>query len=153
MISLDHKIPPPLIAVLSGAIAWMLCRATPALTFAVSVRIPITALFVAGGLLLALAGVVAFRRADTTIDPRAPDKSTSIVRSGPFAFTRNPMYLGMALALLGICAYLANPLSLLGLATFVAYITRFQIIPEERLLLAKFGEPFEHYMRSVRRWI
>ena len=153
MISLDHKIPPPVIAVLSGAIAWLLCRATPAFTFAVSARMPIAALFVIAGFSLALAGVVAFRRASTTIDPRAPDKSTSIVHSGPFAFTRNPMYLGMALVLLGVCVYLANPLSLLGLVVFMAYITRFQIIPEERLLLAKFGEPFEHYMRSVMRWI
>ena len=75
------------------------------------------------------------------------------MRSGPYTFTRNPMYLGLALVLLGVCAYLSNPLSVLAIVVFVTYITRFQIIPEERLLLAKFGEPFAQYMRSVRRWV
>ena len=51
------------------------------------------------------------------------------------------MYLGMALILLGYCTYLGNPASLVGVAAFCTYITRFQIIPEERLLLGKFGEP------------
>lgn len=153
MISLDHTIPPLVIAVLSGAAGWMLAGTTPAFAVALPARIPIAALLVFAGVSLALAGVVAFRQASTTVDPRTPDMSTSIVRRGPFAFTRNPMYLGMALVLLGMCSYLANPLAVVGVVLFVVYITRFQIIPEERLLLEKFGEPFAQYMRSVRRWI
>ena len=63
------------------------------------------------------------------------------------------MYLGMACVLLGYCVYLANPLSVLAVAAFCAYITRFQIIPEERLLLGKFGEAYARYKLAVRRWI
>ncbi|MEO8159904.1 MAG: isoprenylcysteine carboxylmethyltransferase family protein [Arenimonas sp.] len=105
------------------------------------------------GIALDLSGLLVFRNARTTLNPLAPGDSTSIVQSGPYRFSRNPMYLGMALILLGFCAYLASPLSLLAVVVFVAYITRFQIIPEERLLLAKFAEAYAQYARTVRRWI
>ena len=153
MTSLDHKIPPPVIMLLCAALAWVLARSAPGSVFVLPARTLIVALLVLAGISLAVAGIAAFRRANTTVDPRSPDQSTSIVRGGPFGFTRNPMYLGMVLMLLGVCAYLANPLALVAVVIFVAYITRFQIIPEERVLLEKFGEPFAQYMRSVRRWI
>ena len=105
------------------------------------------------GLALDVSGLIAFHRAKTTPNPRSPGRSTSIVRSGPYRFTRNPMYLGLALMLLGLCAYLANPATIVAVAVFIAYITRFQIIPEERLLQAKFGESYAQYKRSVRRWL
>ena len=138
---------------LCAMLAWVLARSAPGFAFVLPARTVVVVIVVLAGVWLAIAGVRAFRKADTTIDPRSPDQSTSIVRSGPFGFTRNPMYLGMVLVLVGVCAYLANLLALVAVVVFVAYITRFQIIPEERLLLAKFGEPFALYMRSVRRWI
>lgn len=153
MTALDHKIPPLVIMLLCAVLAWVLARSAPGVSVVLPVRTLIVVLLLVAGVLLAVAGVRAFRKADTTVDPRSPDQSRSIVRSGPFGFTRNPMYLGMVLVLFGFCAYLANPMALIGVVVFAAYITRFQIIPEERLLLAKFGEPFAQYMRSVRRWI
>ncbi len=63
------------------------------------------------------------------------------------------MYLGLALVLLGVCAYLANPLTILAVAAFIAYLTRFQIMPEERVLLENFGESYVQYTASVRRWL
>ena len=76
-----------------------------------------------------------------------------MVQGGPYRFTRNPMYLGMACVLLGACAWLANPLALLAVFVFVGYITRFQIMPEERALLGKFGGAYADYLRRVRRWL
>lgn len=153
MSSLDHKIPPPVIALLCAALAWLLARITPTFALILPARIPIIIVLVVIGVSLSLSGMRAFRSADTTVNPLAPEQASSIVRSGPYRFTRNPMYLGLALVLLGICAYFAHPLSVLAVVVFVAYITRFQIIPEERLLLEKFGEPYARYKRSVRRWL
>jgi protein-S-isoprenylcysteine O-methyltransferase Ste14 len=63
------------------------------------------------------------------------------------------MYLGFLLALVGWAIYLSNALAALLLPAFVAYMNRFQIKPEERVLLAKFGSQFSRYMASVRRWV
>lgn len=63
------------------------------------------------------------------------------------------MYLGMALQVTAVGFWLAHPLALIGPAAFVAYITRFQILPEERAILARFGEPYARYLETVRRWL
>lgn len=135
------------------ALAWMVARSMPGLAYVLPARLPMAVLLALAGLALDVSGLIAFHRAKTTLNPRSPERSTSIVRSGPYRFTRNPMYLGLALMLLGLCAYLANPATVVAVAVFIAYITRFQIIPEERLLHAKFGESYAQYKRSVRRWL
>ena len=153
MPSLDHRIPPPLVALALALVMWVAAQwlprpaAPPAVRLALAVGI--------GGLGLAVsgAGTLAFRRARTTVNPLRPERASSLVLSGVYRVTRNPMYLGMALGLLSWAAYLWSPLSLLGPAAFVAYITRFQIQPEERILAAKFGAEYEHYQSRVRRWI
>lgn len=150
---LDHKIPPPVVALLCAALAWLLARATPGATLDWPLRAWATAGLVAIGLLLDVWGLLAFRRAGTTLNPLAPERSSTVVRDGPYRFTRNPMYLGMACVLLGVCAWLANPYAPLAVVAFAAYITRFQILPEERVLLAKFGAPYADYLRTVRRWL
>lgn len=135
------------------ALAWVVARSMPGLAYVLPARLPMAVLLALAGLALDVSGLIAFHRAKTTLNPRSPERSTSIVRSGPYRFTRNPMYLGLALMLLGLCAYLANPATVVAVAVFIAYITRFQIIPEERLLHAKFGESYAQYKRSVRRWL
>ena len=75
------------------------------------------------------------------------------MQSGLYAFSRNPMYLGLSLGLFGWSLYLSAPLSLLGLAGFMFAITRLQIIPEERALEERFGEEFSAYQTKVRRWL
>jgi protein-S-isoprenylcysteine O-methyltransferase Ste14 len=105
------------------------------------------------GVAVAVAGVVQFRRARTTVNPMAPNRASSIVGSGVFALSRNPMYLGMALALLGLSAWRSTLLGYLLVPLFCLYMTKFQIKPEERALLARFGEEFAAYMARVRRWL
>lgn len=108
-------------------------------------------LVVTGGL-VALAGVSAFRRARTTVNPMHPDTSSTLVTSGIYRYTRNPMYLGFLLILAGYGVWLANLPALLWLIGYVLYLTRFQIIPEERWLSQKFGADFQYYRERVRRW-
>lgn len=105
------------------------------------------------GAVVALAGVVAFRRHKTTVNPFKPEQSTSLVATGVYRLSRNPMYLGLLLALMGWSAFLANWASALVLPAFVAYMNRFQIQPEERALTERFGSQFLAYTKSVRRWL
>ena len=155
MFNLEHKIPPPVVGLACAGLAWLLAGAAPALALLWSARLALAValLLALAGLALELWGLWVFRRHRTTPNPLSPERARAVVQSGPYRFTRNPMYVGVALQLLGWCAYLRNPLALLALVAFVAYITRFQILPEERALAQNFGEPYRQYLRLVRRWL
>lgn len=105
------------------------------------------------GATLAIAGVLEFRRCKTTVDPRYPNNSERLVCAGVFRLSRNPMYLGMLIILLGWSVYLANLVSSVLLPVFVFYMNQFQIKPEEKILSEKFGSRFDRYCSEVRRWV
>jgi protein-S-isoprenylcysteine O-methyltransferase Ste14 len=105
------------------------------------------------GVCVALLGVASFRRARTTLNPLKPDKSSALVMSGIYRYTRNPMYLGLLLVLLGWAFFLANALAFVFLPVFILYMNRFQIDPEERVLASVFGQEFVAYLSKVRRWL
>jgi protein-S-isoprenylcysteine O-methyltransferase Ste14 len=111
------------------------------------------AVLILAGAGLVVSGARAFRRAGTTIDPVHLDRAARLVTTGIFARTRNPMYLGFAVMLLGWAALLAQAGALLGPVLFALFIQRFQITPEERMMAAKFGAAFEAYRTQVRRWV
>ncbi len=94
-----------------------------------------------------------FRAADTTLNPMDPARATALVQAGVFGYTRNPMYLGLALLLAGWAWWLGTATPWLVLPVFVALITRLQIVPEERALQALFGEAYAGYCRRVPRWL
>jgi protein-S-isoprenylcysteine O-methyltransferase Ste14 len=149
----ELRIPPPVVAALTAvmmwAMAWLLPLGHVAAPGNVHVAIGVAVL----GILIGAAALAQFRSARTTVNPMTPDASTALVAGGVYQVTRNPMYLGMALILLGWALYLSNVAALVGLPIFVLYITRFQIVPEERALEARFGSAFSAYRQSVRRWI
>jgi len=105
------------------------------------------------GVLFGVAGLYSFYRARTSIDPHKPDKASSLVTTGVYRITRNPMYVGLAIILIGWAFRLGSLVSMMGVVIFVFYITHFQIIPEERAMQEKFGKAFEAYKSSVRRWL
>jgi len=105
------------------------------------------------GASLAAAGVVQFRLAKTSVNPLVPSKANSVVASGIYRLSRNPMYLGMAVAVFGVAAWHSTLFGYLLVPLFCVYITEYQIKPEERALLATFGQEFAAYMAKVRRWI
>lgn len=151
--NLELRVPPLVVLLIAGALMGMIALWTPSLGWSQPNRVGIGAAFAALGILIAVSGLVAFRRARTTASPMRPDKASSLVASGVYRYTRNPMYLGMLLVLLGWSAYLARPWALAVLPTFVIYMNRFQIGPEERVLERIFGAEFEAYRRRVRRWV
>lgn len=157
MPSLELKVPPPVVA-LAGAgamklLSWLPGRGATAGAATFENLQRLAPLIAALGVGIALAGVLEFRRARTTVNPHKPDNSSSLVTSGIYRHTRNPMYLGMAMVLLAWAAWLGSAWALAGIAAFAAWITRFQITPEERTLARIFGRQFEEYRVRVRRWI
>lgn len=82
-----------------------------------------------------------------------PQNASALVSTGIYQYTRNPMYLGMALILFGAAIRLGNPIGFFGPLFFVTFITRFQIKAEEAALAKVFGQDFVKYSRKVRRWI
>jgi protein-S-isoprenylcysteine O-methyltransferase Ste14 len=105
------------------------------------------------GACISLMAVISFRRARTTVNPLRPGTASTLVTGGIYRHTRNPMYLGLSIILLGWAVYLANAPALLLLPGFVLYIYRFQIVPEERTLAALFGAEYQAYRTRVRRWL
>jgi protein-S-isoprenylcysteine O-methyltransferase Ste14 len=103
-----------------------------------------------GLLLLVIAGGL-FRRADTEMIPFRDVRA--LVTTGVFRYTRNPMYLGMALILLGTACTTGVASGLLVAPCFMGIIELRYIRPEEKMLRELFGEEFDDYCRSVRRWI
>ncbi|MBS1788763.1 MAG: isoprenylcysteine carboxylmethyltransferase family protein [Acidobacteria bacterium] len=99
------------------------------------------------------AGVIEFRRAKTTMSPFSPERTALIVSSGIYRWSRNPMYLGMMIVLFGVAAWWSSLPGFLFVWGFYAYMTRFQIKPEERVLLKLFGSEFSAYMVQVHRWL
>jgi protein-S-isoprenylcysteine O-methyltransferase Ste14 len=150
---LELRIPPPLVALTMGGGMWLVARSFPVLQLPHVVRLIAAVALAVLGAAVALGGVLSFRRARTTVNPLKPETSAALVTRGVYSFTRNPMYLGMVLVLIGWAAYLSSVWSLLGPALFILYIARFQIVPEEKVLDRLFGASFAEYRRRVRRWI
>ncbi|MBW7833142.1 MAG: isoprenylcysteine carboxylmethyltransferase family protein [Simplicispira suum] len=154
MSQLELKIPPPLVAatVAAGMVSVALWVG-PVLNLPVAFRLAGALALAVLGACLDVAGIWVFRQAKTTVNPMAPERSAKLVVRGVYRITRNPMYLGLVLILLGLALYLAAPWALLGPLAFAAYITRFQIVPEERAMAARFGADYAAYCAAVRRWL
>ena len=121
--------------------------------FAISLRMEVVGILVVFGATVALAGVINFRIHHTTMDPRFPDQTSNLVTGGVYRFTRNPMYFGFLFILLGWSVWLSNYIAVIMVVPYVFYITRFQIIPEERFIEEQFGDEYQEYKSRVRRWI
>lgn len=153
MTTLELRVPPLAVVLIAGVLMGVIALGTPPLEWLRAVRVACGAAIASIGILVAVSGVVAFRRARTTVNPMRPDGASSLVVGGIYRYTRNPMYLGMLLVLIGWAAYLARPWALMVLPVLVIYMNRFQIGPEERVLVGIFGAEFEAYRRRVRRWL
>lgn len=153
MRSLELKVPPLLLTAIFLALIVGVRLAWPAAVLPLpGHRVVAVA---AGGLGLALlfGAALQFRRARTTLDPRDPARTERFVAAGLYRWSRNPMYLGMALLLLGAALWTAHAVALALVAAFCAWLSAWQIRPEERALAARFGNAYTDYTRRVRRWL
>lgn len=153
MQSLELKIPPPVIAALVAIAMWGISLITPLLEMFAPYRVPVAIAIVLAGIGFNVSGVISFRQARTTINPMKPESASSLVSSGIYTVTRNPMYVAFLLVLTAWASFLSSPWALLGPLAFLLYIDRFQIAPEERVLSNLFGTNYADYKAKVRRWL
>jgi protein-S-isoprenylcysteine O-methyltransferase Ste14 len=150
---LELKVPPVALGAIAAGLIWFASSVLPAFDFPLPGNFAVAASLALIGTLACLASVVSFRRAKTTVNPVKPDFTSSLVVSGIYQYTRNPMYLGFLLILLGWAAFLSNGLALLVLPAFVLWMNHFQISPEERVLASIFADEYATYHATVRRWL
>lgn len=146
-----------IIPVIQVIIAWILMTLLqylfPAFTFDSTLNSSLAILLLAIGILIGFFAIYSFRHHNTTVNPTTPEESSKVVDSGIYQFSRNPMYLAMLLALMAYTCYLGNPLNVSICWLFIWYISKYQIIPEERMLTKLFGQHYRDYQRRVRRWL
>lgn len=153
MPSLELKVPPPLVALAAAILMWFASSLTEPLRLPFGFRVGGALALAFVGLSISSAGIVRFRRARTTINPHKPSAASSLVSGGVYRFTRNPMYLGLLVTLLGWAVFLSNLFAALFVPLFAFYIDRYQIRPEERVLSSLFGAEYASYRSRVRRWL
>lgn len=150
---LELKIPPAALVAFTGALMWLASAATSATSLVIPGRTLGAAILMLTGVIISGLGVASFRRARTTVNPMKPGSASVLVDGGIYRRTRNPMYLGFLVALLGWAVFLSNLVAFLPLPAFVFYMNHFQIEPEEKALIALFGQTFVTYKTRVRRWL
>ena len=147
------RIPPPILTVLVALLMWALDRWMPLAQWIDPPLNRLGGLVAAFGAAIAVAAFARFRKVGTTVSPLEPSKASYLVTDGVFRVSRNPMYLGLLLLLIGWAIWLGSASPWLVPPLFVIVLTVVQIIPEERALLQRFGEQYVSYQRSVARWI
>ena len=150
---LETRIPAPVLALALAGAMWLLPPVAPVSGTAGRIRLAAIDVSTQLSALFVLAAFASFWRARTTINPLKPERASVLVTHGIYRFTRNPMYLSLLLLLVAYASQLWSWPALVGPIVFVAYVTRFQIVPEERILASKFGQEYADYQRRVRRWI
>jgi protein-S-isoprenylcysteine O-methyltransferase Ste14 len=153
MKALETRIPAPVVAMALGG-------AMKAYAYTASVVIDASPVLAEIGVriaeLSAVIAILAFASlglARTTFNPFDPSQASALVTGGIYRITRNPLYLSLLLLLIAYALRLASWIEALGPVLFVAYVTRYQIIPEERILAEKFGDAFRDYLSRTRRWL
>ena len=148
---METKIPPPIVTFLFGLSIYFSRGIFQAVEIKHSFYIGILLLIL--GLAVLIFAVRLFRKDKTTVNPLSPEQATKLVRDGIFKYSRNPMYLGMALILCSIAVFFNLIGGVVMVALFCFYITKFQIIPEERAMSNLFSQDFDKYKEATRRWI
>jgi protein-S-isoprenylcysteine O-methyltransferase Ste14 len=153
MQKLELKVPPVLLFLLAIVAMVVLNRTMEVTVSWLPVPWLVCAVCFAAAGYFGLRGIYEFKKAKTTVHPVDVHKTTTVVVSGVYKLSRNPMYFGLLLLLFALAYWQQDLLSALVCPLFVLYMNRFQIEPEERHLEQRFGEPYVAYKHKVRRWI
>ena len=145
------KIPPPIISLICIVINYLFTYLINPIKFP-NIEI-IGGLILLLGVTTAMLATLLFKKDKTTVNPMNPEETTTLVTTGIFSITRNPMYLGLFLSISSTILFFCSWFGIIILIFFVWYITKFQIIPEEEAMEKLFGNKYDEYRQNVRRWI
>ncbi len=146
------KLPPAIVFLFFGLLMYALAIFLPVGYFDFFGRKYLMIALLAIAVSIGIIALFQFFKSKTTVNPSSPSKASKLVISGIYQYSRNPMYLGLLLILLSWGLWLGNAFNVLLAAGFVAYMNRFQIIPEEEILSNLFGREYAQYCTLVRRW-
>ena len=147
------RIPPLLLAIVLCAISVSFDHCMPLVSTNFPAQRPVAVVLGVAGICILLASARQFRLQDTTVNPMMPEQSSALVNNGIYLFSRNPMYLGMALELIAVGIFVGSLGGFVGSVLFVTWMTAFQIPAEEQALRGAFGSAYDDYAKNVRRWI
>jgi len=150
---MNARIPPLILLLIAGAIMWLVADSELAALISIHYALALSLTCAALGIFLSVLAIWQFRVAQTTSNPLNLEKTTSLVDTGVFSWSRNPMYVGMVLMSIGWGVWLSALANIVVIAVFVLVITELQIKPEEEALKKLFGSAFEEYSQQVRRWL
>jgi len=153
MKSFELKIPPPIVFFITAASMWIIALITPTLSYPFPFQKTIAIVLSIIGGIFGISSILTFVFLRTTLNSVQVDTVSSLVNSGVYSITRNPMYLSLLFVILGWACILSNILALIVIPMYVLYMNHFQIIPEEIALESKYGDSFIQYKTKVRRWL
>ena len=148
---MNNKIPPPIVTLFFGLCIYFSRPYFPELSSSVLSSLSVISFLI--GIFVFASAVLSFKKQKTTVNPISIEKASSLVVSGIFKYSRNPMYLGMSLVLLGLTFKFNVIGGLLFTSIFILFITRFQIKPEEAAMEKLFDQEWKNYTKNVRRWL
>jgi len=148
---LKNKIPPPIVTLVFAALIYFSSEWSPSIVFRGQNLISLFLMTV--GLIVLLIAISAFIKLKTTINPLKPEAASSLVTTGIFRISRNPMYLGMLLLIISLWIKTGAVLGFILVAGFIAYLNYFQIFPEEQAMKGLFSDKYKTYCQQVRRWL
>ena len=148
---IQNKIPPPIVTLFFGLCIYFSRDYFLSYEYKLLDILSYMCYFI--GLCILILAVNSFKKQSTTVNPIKIENASSLVTSGVFEYSRNPMYLGMALILLGLALMFNMIGGILFTLLFTIYITKFQIKPEEEVMERLFGEDFLKYKQNVRMWL
>lgn len=150
---LELKIPPAAVFVFFAVVMGIIAVYFPFFNVQIPFRLILTGFLTVTAVLTGFYSIYLFYRNRTSVSTHEPQKTIKLVTTGPYKHSRNPMYLSLSLVLIAWAIFLSDLLSLMLMPAFYAYITRFQIIPEEREMISKFGKDYEDYTEQTPRWL
>ena len=153
MKALELKIPPPGYALIIGLFMWLLNKHFPVIHFIESPWNKAGLVLIVLAFTMDLSSLFLFFKKHTTPSPFSPDNASTLVTTGLYKITRNPMYVGLLIILTGYAIWLGSLTPFGLLPVFYWVITNMQIKPEERILEKKFGQEYLDYKSRVRRWL